>query len=114
MTTSPSSAPALLDARQLASHLNVTVGFIHRKTSEGRIPRRKFGHRTVRYILDEVLDALAREDEPPRPPPPPRRGGSGTPSAPPTVNDLPPYSWSSDRDSSGPTIPPDRSSKGGS
>ena len=54
----PPRAAGLLTAQQLADHLNMPVGAIHRLSAAGRIPKYKSGHRTVRFDLDEVLAAL--------------------------------------------------------
>lgn len=58
----PAHAASLLTAQQLADHLNMPVGAIHRLSAAGRIPKYKSGHRTVRFDLDEVLAALRVSD----------------------------------------------------
>lgn len=94
----PTPTPAFLNARQLAEHLNVTIGFVRRKTCEKKIPSRKLGHRTVRYDLAEVLAALGHGAPEP---PPAAQHRRPVPRVEPTVLcDLPTYNWS-------PSPPPD-------
>ncbi len=85
-------APAFLNARQLADHLNVTIGFVRRKTCEKKIPSRKLGHRTVRYDLAEVLAALGQSAPEPPPAAPHRQPVPRV--APVLLSDLPAYDWS--------------------
>lgn len=48
----------LMDAKQLAEFLSIPVGLVYRLSSEGRIPKVKIGHRTVRFDPWHVLQAF--------------------------------------------------------
>jgi hypothetical protein len=54
----------LIDASELAEHLDVSIQAVYRVSASGRIPKYTLGHRTVRFCLDDVLAALKVEREP--------------------------------------------------
>ncbi|MFA4844935.1 MAG: helix-turn-helix domain-containing protein [Patescibacteria group bacterium] len=51
---------AWLSAEELAVHLSVPISTVQQWTASRRIPSYKFGHRTVRYRLQEVIQAAAQ------------------------------------------------------
>ena len=53
------TAGKLLTARELAMHLGVSVSAVQRLSAQGKIPRYRFGRRTIRYDLDAVRAAIA-------------------------------------------------------
>jgi excisionase family DNA binding protein len=55
----------LIDARELAEHLGIKLGLVHRLSSDGRIPRYKLGHKTVRFRLCEVLRVFRQDEDAP-------------------------------------------------
>ncbi len=55
----------LIDARELAEHLGINLGLVYRWSSDGRIPRYKLGHKTVRFRLCEVLRVFREEADAP-------------------------------------------------
>lgn len=102
-STGPASRTSLVTAVQLAAHLGVSLGQIHRLSAAKRIPRVKLGHRTVRFDLEKVVAALGQTVEPPtvlRP----TRAAQGVQVEPP-VRDLPAYDWSPPKVLDG-TLPP--------
>jgi excisionase family DNA binding protein len=79
-----------LTAAELARHLRVPIGQVYRLSSSGQIPKIKIGHRTVRFDLEAVLEALSESTESSSP-------GRRRPKIPPserTEAPLPPYDWS--------------------
>ena len=80
---------SMIDARQLAAELGVTVEQVNRLARRGRFPRYHCGHRTYRYKLDEVLAAL-REPSAPAP----SQGVVVSVPTPPPPAPLPSYDWS--------------------
>ena len=55
----------LIDARELAEHLGINLALVYRWSSDGRIPRYKLGHKTVRFRLCEVLRVFREEADAP-------------------------------------------------
>ena len=49
------SSPRFLDVKELAEMLRLKTRTIYDMVSEGRIPYRKAGDRTI-FLLDEILD----------------------------------------------------------
>jgi excisionase family DNA binding protein len=49
------SRPRFLDVKELAEMLRIKTRTIYDMVSEGRIPYRKAGDRTI-FLLDEILD----------------------------------------------------------
>jgi excisionase family DNA binding protein len=49
------SGPRFLDVKELAEMLRLKTRTIYDMVSEGRIPYRKAGDRTI-FLLDEILD----------------------------------------------------------
>jgi excisionase family DNA binding protein len=49
------NAPRFLDVKELAEMLRLKTRTIYDMVSEGRIPYRKAGDRTI-FLLDEILD----------------------------------------------------------
>ena len=82
-----------VSAPQLAAHLGVSLGQVHRLSASGKIPRVKLGHRTVRFDLAKVLAALAAPNEQDAMHPVARSPRRTSPDRP--VCDLPAYNWSS-------------------
>lgn len=89
----------LIDAAELADALAVTIHCVYRLSASGRVPRYKLGHRTVRFKLSEVLEALRADAAALKPgtgersPRPPRhREAPPAPDAP--RFPLPPFDWS--------------------
>ena len=83
----------LIDASELAEHLDVSTQAVYRLSASGRIPKYKLGRRTVRFCLDEVLAALKRDAAPSAPSATPARRTSN-PSGRPELVSLPPIDWS--------------------
>lgn len=79
----------LLNPKELAEHLGVTLGLVYRMSSDGRIPKVRIGHRTVRFDLDAVLARLQDGSPVPQDRPTPRIPVQ------PREPDLPEYDWSS-------------------
>lgn len=48
----------ILDAEALAKQLQVSTATVKRLALQGRIPSLRLGHRTLRFDLDEVLEAI--------------------------------------------------------
>lgn len=51
----------LLDTEQLAGRLSMTTAQISRLQRQGRIPCIRLGHRTHRFSLTDVMEALQRQ-----------------------------------------------------
>ena len=61
-------APVVVDAAGLAARLGVSAAQVLRLARRGAIPRLKLGHRTVRFVVDDVLAALRASGPSTRPP----------------------------------------------
>ena len=60
MSTNPGSAndkvsPTFLDVREVAELLRIKTRTVYEMVSQGRIPYRKAGDRTI-FLLDEILE----------------------------------------------------------
>ena len=56
----------LLPPAELAYALNVPIWYARKLWQSGRIPVHRLGHRTVRFDLADVLNALKAESQPSR------------------------------------------------
>ncbi|MCB9759425.1 MAG: helix-turn-helix domain-containing protein [Alphaproteobacteria bacterium] len=81
---------SLIDARTLARHLGVSLQAVYRLSASGRIKKYVIGHRTIRFRLDEVLEALAGEEQVHQSPSP----AAARRTAAPAPASLPPFDWS--------------------
>jgi excisionase family DNA binding protein len=56
------TSPHLIDAKQVAEHLSVSLRTVRSWTKTGRLPSRKAGPKLVRYDVNEVDEALRWAD----------------------------------------------------
>lgn len=56
--------PRLVTSNQLAQELSVSVHTVHKWRAQGKIHPKKLG-RAVRYVVDEVVEALTRKGKRP-------------------------------------------------